>query len=103
MQRKTVFSLLSRDKIRSKGQILEQRMQRKNVSSCSTSQMEWAANPQMVSSHRTEILILDVFHFRGIARLGIGLLVRVADGEDVVQLVVSGDIKTVEKELAFLV
>ena len=60
MQRKTVFFLLSRDKIRSKGQILEQRMQRKTVSSCSTSQMEWAANPQMVSSHRTEILILFV-------------------------------------------
>ena len=26
----------------------------------STSQMEWAANPQMVSSHKTEILILFV-------------------------------------------
>jgi hypothetical protein len=26
----------------------------------STSQMEWAANPLMVSSHRTEILILFV-------------------------------------------
>ncbi len=32
--------------------------------------------------------LLYIFHFRGIARLGIGLLARIADGKDVVQLVI---------------
>ena len=48
-------------------------------------------------------ILLDVFNLRSIAGLGVGLLVRVADGEDVVQLVVSGDVEAVEEELAFLV
>ena len=47
--------------------------------------------------------LLDVLHLRSIAGLGIGLLVGVADGEDVVQFVVGRDVKTVEEKLAFLV
>ena len=42
-------------------------------------------------------------HLRGITRLGIGLFVGIADGNDVVQLVIGGDVETVEEELAFLV
>jgi len=47
--------------------------------------------------------LLDVFHLRRIARLGIGLLIGVADGEDIIQLIVNGDVKAVEEELALLI
>ena len=47
--------------------------------------------------------LLDELHFRGITWLRIGLLVRIADGDDIVQLVVGRDIETVEEELALLV
>lgn len=47
--------------------------------------------------------LLDVLHLRGIAGFGCGLLVGVADGEDVIQLVIGGNVKTVEEELTLLV
>ena len=48
-------------------------------------------------------ILLDVLHLRGIAGLGVGLLVGIANGEDIVQLVISGDVEAVEEELALLI
>ena len=47
--------------------------------------------------------LLNVLHLRGIAGFGIGLLVRVADGNNIVQLIVGRNVKTIKEELAFLV
>ena len=49
------------------------------------------------------MILFNVLHFGGITGLGIGLFVGVADGDDVVQFVVSRDVETVEEELALLV
>ena len=49
------------------------------------------------------LILLDVLHLRGIARLGGGLFVGIADGEDVIQLVISGNVETIEEELTLLV
>ena len=49
------------------------------------------------------MILFDIFHFRGITRLGIGLFVGIADGDDVIQLVVGRDVETVEEELALLI
>ena len=43
--------------------------------------------------------LFNVLHLRGIAGLGIGLFVRIADGDDIVQFIVFGDVETVEEEL----
>ena len=43
--------------------------------------------------------LFNVFHLRCIAGLGIGLFVRIADGDDIVQFIVFGDVETVEEEL----
>ena len=44
---------------------------------------------------------LDVFYLAFIAGLCLWLLVGIADGNDVVQLIVLWDVKTVKEELGF--
>jgi hypothetical protein len=47
--------------------------------------------------------LLDILYLRSVARLGVGLFVGITDSDDVVQLIVLGDVKTVEEELALVV
>ena len=47
--------------------------------------------------------LFNVFHFRGIAGLCFGLFVGITNGNDVVQFIVFGDVKTVKEELTLLV
>jgi hypothetical protein len=48
-------------------------------------------------------VLLNKLYLFGIARLGVGGLVGVADGKDVVELVIGGDVETLEEELALIV
>ena len=41
-------------------------------------------------------ILLNILHLRGVTGLCVGLFVGVADREDVVQLVVRGDVETIE-------
>jgi hypothetical protein len=48
-------------------------------------------------------VLLDKLYLFGVARLGVGGLVGVADGKDVVKLEIGGDVEALKEELALIV